>query len=95
MIRPKETCVRVWLSRRERQVLELHCQALQAKEIAHQLGISTPTVRTHLTSLMAKIGVSSGKELLRWGIRHPDAIATGIVRPGRESEPLKPMPKVA
>jgi len=54
-----------------------------------------PTVRTHLTSLFAKIGVSSGKELLRWGIRHPDAIATGIVRPGRESEPLKPMPKVA
>jgi len=92
MIRPQETCIRTWLSRRERQVLELHCQALQAKEIAHQLGISTPTVRTHLTSLMAKIGVSSGKELLRWGLRNPDAIATGIVHPSRN---VQPMPKVA
>lgn len=51
------------LSQRERQIAQLVCQGLQNEEIGKRLSISDITVRHHLTSIYARIGVSSRLEL--------------------------------
>lgn len=51
------------LTQRERQVASLICQGLQNEEVGKRLFISETTVRHHLTSIFAKIGVSNRLEL--------------------------------
>ncbi|MEV8363208.1 helix-turn-helix domain-containing protein [Streptomyces niveus] len=46
------------LTTRERQVLRLVCVASGNRDISKQLGISERTVKSHLTSVMSKIGVT-------------------------------------
>lgn len=46
-------------SGRELQVLELMADGLQNKEIAVRLALSTETIKTHVTSLMGKLGTHS------------------------------------
>jgi len=47
------------LSEREREILAGVAQGERSKEIALRLGITTPTVATHLTNIYAKLGVDS------------------------------------
>ena len=60
------------LTPREIQILKLIMAELKSEEIAHQLGISLPTVVTHRRHLFLKLGVKSVvglvKEALRMGL---------------------------
>jgi DNA-binding NarL/FixJ family response regulator len=57
------------LTERERQVLQLTAQGLPNKQIANELEISENTVKFHLSSLYAKLGVTSRTEAVRAGAR--------------------------
>jgi DNA-binding NarL/FixJ family response regulator len=57
------------LTERERQVLQLTAQGLANKQIATELDISDNTVKFHLSSLYAKLGVTSRTEAVRAGAR--------------------------
>jgi DNA-binding NarL/FixJ family response regulator len=57
------------LTERERQVLQLTAQGLANKQIAASLKISENTVKFHLSSLYAKLGVTSRTEAVRAGVR--------------------------
>jgi DNA-binding NarL/FixJ family response regulator len=57
------------LTERERQVLQLTAQGLANKQIAASLKISENTVKFHLSSLFAKLGVTSRTEAVRAGAR--------------------------
>lgn len=57
------------LTERERQVLQLTAEGLANKQIAAALEISENTVKFHLSSLYAKLGVTSRTEAVRTGAR--------------------------
>jgi DNA-binding NarL/FixJ family response regulator len=57
------------LTERERQVLQLTAEGLANKQIAGALEISENTVKFHLSSLYAKLGVTSRTEAVRAGAR--------------------------
>lgn len=57
------------LSDREREVLDLVAEGLSNKLIAFQLSISEHTVKTHVASIFAKLGVSSRTEAVSQAIR--------------------------
>jgi DNA-binding NarL/FixJ family response regulator len=57
------------LTARETQVLQLTAQGLPNKQIALVLGISEHTIKFHLSSLYAKLGVTSRTEAVRAGAR--------------------------
>jgi two-component system, NarL family, nitrate/nitrite response regulator NarL len=57
------------LSDREREVLDAMVEGLSNKLIAHRLGISEHTVKTHVASILAKLGVSSRTEAVSRAIR--------------------------
>ncbi len=61
---PAETKAPALLTRRERQVLARATLARTNKQIASELGLSTPTVATHLARAMKKLGTSSRVELI-------------------------------
>lgn len=50
------------LTRREREVLSLIADGCERKQVAEQMHLSTNTVRTHMHSLLAKLGVHSALE---------------------------------
>ncbi len=56
------------LTSREMEVIQLMAQGLANKQIALSLGISEHTVKFHLSSLYAKLGISSRTEAVRRGI---------------------------
>lgn len=55
---------------RERQVLQMLAEGQSAKEIGKTLNISHKTVHTFRSQIMAKIGVDSLAELVKYAIRH-------------------------
>lgn len=57
------------LTARELEVLQLTAEGLANKQIAVNLGISEHTVKFHLSSLYAKLGVTSRTEAVRAGAR--------------------------
>lgn len=57
------------LSERELEVLALLVEGLSNKLIAHRLAISEHTVKTHVTSILAKLGVASRTEAVSHAIR--------------------------
>jgi two-component system, NarL family, response regulator YdfI len=57
------------LSDRELEVLDLLAEGISNKLIAHRLGISEHTVKTHIASIFAKLGASSRTEALSRAIR--------------------------
>ena len=56
------------LTAREMEVLQLMAQGLANKQIALALSISEHTVKFHLSSLYAKLGISSRTEAVKRGI---------------------------
>jgi DNA-binding NarL/FixJ family response regulator len=58
------------LTEREREVIALVGEGLKNKQIGDRLSISETTVRHHLTSIFAKLGVESRLELVIFTHRH-------------------------
>jgi DNA-binding NarL/FixJ family response regulator len=58
------------LTTREREVLGLVRDGLANKQIARRLGISERTVKAHLTSVFATIGVADRTAAALWAERH-------------------------
>jgi len=58
------------LSRREREIVPLVCDGLKNPGIANRLFVSEATVRNHMTSILAKLGVSDRFELAVYAFRH-------------------------
>jgi DNA-binding NarL/FixJ family response regulator len=65
---------RAALTPREEEVLVLVARGLANKAIARQLGISEATVKTHLTSVFATLGVTDRTQAALWAQRN------GLVR---------------
>jgi DNA-binding NarL/FixJ family response regulator len=57
------------LTGREAEVLQNLAQGLANKQIALELGISEHTVKFHISSIYAKLGVASRTEAVREGVR--------------------------
>ena len=57
------------LTGREQQVLQLLARGLANKQIALQLGISEHTVKFHVSSIYARLGVTSRIEAVRLGVQ--------------------------
>ena len=57
------------LTERELELLDLLAEGISNKLIAHRLGISEHTVKTHIASIFAKLGVSSRTEAVSQAIR--------------------------
>lgn len=59
-----------YLTGRERQCLELLVEGLDTSAMARKLGVSRATVRTHVQSLLTKLGVHSRLEAASFAVRH-------------------------
>ena len=66
----RRTASGVELTAREREVLQLVREGLANKQIARRLGISERTVKAHLTSTFAAIGVQDRTQAALWAERH-------------------------
>jgi DNA-binding CsgD family transcriptional regulator len=60
------------LTERENQVLALVAIGHTNDQAAHQLGISTRTIRKHLEGVFAKTHVPSRAAAVAWWLRHPE-----------------------
>ena len=58
------------ISPRERDVLTLLLEGMPNKLIARRLGISEKTVKSHLTSVFRRIGVTDRVQAILWAERH-------------------------
>ena len=58
------------LSNREMEVVRCVAMGMRNKEVADKLGVSEATVKNHLTSVYAKLGVSDRLELILYAIHH-------------------------
>ncbi len=58
------------LTPREREVLQLLCEGRSNKEIGALLGMTTKTTETHRAHILAKLGLHSMAELVRYAIRN-------------------------
>jgi DNA-binding NarL/FixJ family response regulator len=78
------------LSQREAEVLQLLAQGSANKEIGSHLGIAEKTVKTHVSSILGKLGVQSRMQAALYAVRIGlvpldqlgEADTTGKVQPG-------------
>jgi len=68
-VRPIAEALAEPLSERELEVLDVIAEGLSNKLIAHRLGISEHTVKTHVASIFAKLGAASRTEAVSLAIR--------------------------
>lgn len=59
-----------YLTRRQREVLQLLAEGRSAKEIASLLNISTRTAEYHKYQMMKDIGMKTVAELVRYAVKH-------------------------
>jgi DNA-binding NarL/FixJ family response regulator len=67
------------LSFREREILALVIMGLRNAEIAHRLHVAESTVKSHLVSTFAKLGVTSRAEAAEVVSDPQEMLSTGIV----------------
>ena len=59
-----------FLTARERECLNLVVEGLDTSGIATKLGVSAATVRTHVQSMLTKLGVHSRLEAASYAVRY-------------------------
>lgn len=64
------------LTQREREIIAIAACGLMNRQIANKLNISEATVRHHLSSVFAKLGVTNRGELIIFAFRHGLSDAT-------------------
>lgn len=74
----------VQLTQREREVLQRIVEGLSTAEMALALQISTVTVRTHIQSVLLKLGCHSRLEAAAYAVRH--GIPGGVTMDDAQSE---------
>ena len=67
--RPAEEPEREELTARERKVLALIARGLSNREIARELSISEPTVRTHVSNILRKLGLKSRTQAALYALK--------------------------
>ncbi len=65
-----EDALRLRLTAREREIVQLLAEGKSNKEVATQLNISVKTAETHRARIMAKLGLRSIGELVRYAVRN-------------------------
>jgi two-component system nitrate/nitrite response regulator NarL len=70
-----------YLTPRERECLELLVEGLGTCAMAHRFGVSVATVRTHVRSVLTKLGVHSRLEAVSLATRHGLCSAGQVPRP--------------
>jgi two-component system, NarL family, response regulator NreC len=58
------------LSPRETEITRMVAEGYSNKEIAEELVVSPSTIHTHLSNLMAKLGLTSRRELIQYARKH-------------------------
>lgn len=58
------------LTAREREVLQLLAEGKSNRDIARVLTVSEKTVKTHVSSVLMKLGVSDRTQAALWAVRH-------------------------
>jgi len=57
------------VTRRQRQILQLYADGQRTARIAHQLGLSAETIRTHTKGLLARLGARDRAHAVAIGLR--------------------------
>ena len=68
------------LTAREREVLAQIASGATNRQIAHHLGVAERTVRTHVSSILAKLGLTSRTQAALWAVEH-DQVETPPPQP--------------
>lgn len=77
-----------WLTRRQRELLQLLSQGIDNRNIALTLNLSIKTVENHLTALYRVLGVDSRMKALNYALNHPELLAVTSQEAGEnESTP--------
>jgi len=75
-----------WLTRRQRELLQLLTEGADNRHIASTLDISVKTVENHLTALYKILGVDSRLKAMNYVLRHPELLAAS----GQEMVEMQP-----
>ena len=72
---PAHTASAPWLTRRQRELLQLLMQGADNRHIAATLDISVKTVENHLTAMYKILGVDSRLKAMNYAMHHPELLA--------------------
>lgn len=78
-----------WLTKRQRELLQLLTQGADNRSIAAALDISVKTVENHLTALYKILGVDSRMKAMNYALHHPEVLASS----GQELVEAEPAPR--